>query len=102
MLASMDVKVLPEGIVGALLQPISSYSRRSRSFLGCACVLQARLRIVLSSLIDVAAVVGSSQRILRRCHCYLTDALPSLMLLLFGWMLCRHVASGVAPLTPAG
>lgn len=56
LLASADVKVLPKGIVYALLQLISHYSRRSCCFLCCAYVLQARLSNGLSSLPGVAAV----------------------------------------------
>jgi hypothetical protein len=45
MLVSADVKVLPKGIVGALLQPISRCSHRSHSFLCCAC---ARFKLVFT------------------------------------------------------
>jgi hypothetical protein len=47
LLASVDVKVLPEGFVGSLLQPISRHSRVAPCL--CLCVPHARLCNGLSS-----------------------------------------------------
>lgn len=69
LLASADVKTLLEGIVVALLQPISRRSHRSR-FLCWACVrFMLVFALVYLACLLLPSSIRSPQRMLCRCHC---------------------------------